>query len=210
MANLDVKHGFKDYLLITVNSFMYNPSHISVGTGDVSFNLEFQNHMIGTVDIHDLVLEPGLNKKFTNVKYHPHGAANIAAGQTMLENYVQGIESTTKIHGTKDTTDIASLKQAMSGIDLMVKIPPLHKLIILEDRLVIPKNIDKTHIAQASFQLANPFTASINLIKVDAKASYKGIFLGQISDDLSKNPIRANGHQTITSRTLPILSLIHI
>ena len=86
----------------------------------------------------------------------------------------------------------------------MVKIPPLHKLIILEDRLVIPKNIDKTHIAQASFQLANPFTASINLIKVDAKASYKGIFLGQISDDLSKNPIRANGHQTITSRTLPI------
>ena len=204
VANLDVKHGFKDYLLITVNSFMYNPSHISVGTGDVSFNLEFQNHMIGTVDIHDLVLEPGLNKKFTNVKYHPHGAANIAAGQTMLENYVQGIESTTKIHGTKDTTDIASLKQAMSGIDLMVKIPPLHKLIILEDRLVIPKNIDKTHIAQASFQLANPFTASINLIKVDAKASYKGIFLGQINDDLSKNPIRANGHQTITSRTLPI------
>jgi hypothetical protein len=60
VANLDVNHGYPDYLLIKVDSALYNPrsvlvmgvycgvSHVScrsnltVGTGDVSFGLQFQ------------------------------------------------------------------------------------------------------------------------------------------------------------------------
>lgn len=204
VQNLDVRHGYKSYLLITANSFLYNPSHLTVGTGDVSFDLLFKGRKIGNVELDDLVIEPGVNKRFTKVKYQPQGSENVAAGQEMLENYVQGIESKTIIKGTSGTTDIVSLKQALAGIELTVMIPPLHKLLIIEDRLVIPKNIAQTSTAQASFQLANPFTASINLLKIDAKAIYKGIFLGEIKEDLSKNPIRAPGHTTITSRSLPI------
>ena len=146
----------------------------------MSFNLFFQDHLIGSANINDLVIHPGLNKVPTNVHYSPQGAANTRAGQTMLENYVQGISSTTYIRGSKGTTDIASLKQALSGIELRVTIPPLKKLLITEDQLVIPKNIAQTSIARAKFQLANPFTASINLLKVKAKASYKGIYLSLI------------------------------
>ena len=204
VEDLDVAHGYPKYLLVTINAFLYNPSHLTVGTGDVSFNLFFQNHLIGSANINDLVIHPGLNKVPTNVHYSPQGAANTRAGQTMLENYVQGISSTTYIRGSKGTTDIASLKQALSGIELRVTIPPLKKLLITEDQLVIPKDIAQTSIAQAKFQLANPFTASINLLKVKAKASYKGIYLGVIDADLHKNPIRAPGHKTITSRMLPL------
>ncbi len=39
---LDVHHGFPDYLLVKVNSSLFNPSNITLGTGDTSFGLVFQ------------------------------------------------------------------------------------------------------------------------------------------------------------------------
>ena len=202
-SDLDVKHGYKSYLLITLKASLYNPSHITIGTGDVSFNLQYKNHPIGTAEISGLILKPGVNNISTSVHYSPHGSSNVAAGQNLLENYVQGVISTARILGSRDTTPIASLKEALSGIQLSTQIPPLHQLLIIEAKLVIPKNIAQSSTAQASFQLKNPFTASINLLKVNAKASYQGIYLGVIDQSLSP-AIRANGHTTITSRTLPL------
>lgn len=39
---LDVHQGFPDYLLIKVNSSLFNPSNNTLGTGDASFSLVFQ------------------------------------------------------------------------------------------------------------------------------------------------------------------------
>ncbi|WFD49313.1 hypothetical protein GLX27_003993 [Malassezia furfur] len=202
-SDLDVKHGYKSYLLITLKASLYNPSRITIGTGDVSFALGYTGHPIGSAQISNLVLHPGVNNISTNVHYAPHGSVNERAGQQLLENYVQGVVSTAKISGSRDTTPIASLKEALSGIQLSTQIPPLHQLLIIEAKLVIPKNIAQTSLAQSSFRLKNPFTASINLLKVNAKASYQGIYLGVIDQNLSP-PIRADGHTTITSRTLPL------
>jgi hypothetical protein len=60
-----------------------------------------------------------------------------------------------------------------------------------------------TGIAQATFTLANPFTASINLLTVDANATFQNLTLGSINADESSNPIHADGHSNITSPTLP-------
>jgi len=203
VSDLDVYHGYKSYLLIKVNAHLYNPSHITVGTGDVSFGLQFQSHTIGSADINDLIIQPGLNNIPTDVHYSPQGSENTAAGQKMLENYVMGVVSTAIIQGSSSTTDIGSLKKALAGIRLTTQIPPLHQLLIVEARLTVPKNIAKTSTAEATFQLVNPFTASINLIKVNAKAIYDGIYVGKIDQDLSKNPVHAPGHTKIVSRSLP-------
>lgn len=203
VSNLDVKHGYSKYLLITLTAHLFNPSHLTVGTGDVSFDLMFHQGTIGEVDINNLVLSPGENNVFTNVHYDPQGSSNKAKGQQLLENYVQGVESTSVIQGSDKTTDIASLKQALKGIELQVTIPPLHQLLIIEDKLVVPKNIAQTSIADATFQLKNPFTASIRLEKVLVKVYYQGIYLGKIDEKL-KPEIVAPGHTTITSRSLPL------
>ena len=113
-SDLDVKHGYKSYLLITLKASLYNPSHITIGTGDVSFNLQYKNHPIGTAEISGLILKPGVNNISTSVHYSPHGSSNVAAGQNLLENYVQGVISTARILGSRDTTPIASLKEALS------------------------------------------------------------------------------------------------
>lgn len=51
VANLDVNHGYADYLLITVDTSLFNPSNLTIGTGDVSFALLFENQVIASADL---------------------------------------------------------------------------------------------------------------------------------------------------------------
>ncbi|WFD34248.1 hypothetical protein MCUN1_001085 [Malassezia cuniculi] len=204
VSDLDVYHGYKSYLVIKLNAYLYNPSTITIKVGDVSFPMYFDNHQIGTANIYGLVLTPGTNKVPTDAHYAPQGAANTAAGKRMLENYVQGITSDAAIIGSTSATDVESLKEAFSGLNLPTQIPPLKQLLIPQAYLTVPKNVAATFRALTSFQLRNPFTASVNLIKVNAKVTYQGIYVGKIEENLSGNPISAGGHKTITSRTLPL------
>ncbi|KAI5474806.1 pre-rrna processing protein [Pseudohyphozyma bogoriensis] len=197
-------HGYPRYLQINVNAHLYNPSsQITIGTGDVAFGLQFQNELIGTADITNLILVPGANVIATAVHYAPSGSAETAAGQVLLENFIQGIASTTLIVGNDGTTNIDSLKAALESIQLTTTIPPLEQNLITEAKLTFPLNIADTSVADATFMLGNPFTAEINLISVVTNATYNGIFLGQINEQNLNPAISAPGHTTINSPTLP-------
>lgn len=89
--------------------------------------------------------------------------------------------SDTTIFGTQDTTPIASLQYALSAIQLATVIPPYTQNLITEADLTFPTDIGTTGIATATFNLQNPFTASINLLGVVANATYNGLYLGQIN-----------------------------
>ncbi|CAO1639236.1 unnamed protein product [Sympodiomycopsis kandeliae] len=210
VSNLDVVHGYPTYLLITVNTALFNPSAITIGAGDVRFAVLFQDRPIGMAIIKNIILVPGTNIVPTQINYAPQGAENVRAGQTLLENYVSNITSPTIVAGTQQTTPIESLVQALSGIRLTAEIPPLLKLIVVQANLVVPKNIAQTGVASATVNIANPFTASINILKLSALANYFGpsdygtITLGSIMQDFSSNPLANPGHQTTTSRSIPI------
>lgn len=144
--------------------------------------MTFNGQTIGSAVITALVLVPGDNIVPTAVHYapDPSNAAAESAGQLLLENFVQGVESSTIIEGTMGTTPLASLQLALSSIRLVANIPPIHQNLITQANLAFPLDIAKTHIAQSTFNLANPFTAGINLLSVTANATYQGIYLGQI------------------------------
>ncbi|KAF5389363.1 hypothetical protein D9757_004389 [Collybiopsis confluens] len=203
VSNLDVNHGFSDYLLIKVDSPLTNPSNLTIGAGDVAFGLQFQDQTIGTADLDNLVIVPGKVTYAIGVHYSPQGGA-VSAGQTLLENYLQGVNSDTTIQGSTDSTPIESLQEALSDIRLTpVTIPALNQSLISSASLTFPTDIISTGIAQTQFTLANPFTASINLLTVSASATYQNISLGTIDADESSNPIHADGHSNVTSPTLP-------
>ena len=204
VTSLDVNHGFPDYLLIKVDSSLFNPSNLTLGTGDVAFDLQFNGDTIGEADASNLLILPGNQSYALDVHYQPQGSA-VASGQKMLENFLQGVTSASTIRGTTHSTDIESLQLAMSKINLSpVNIPALHQNLITTASLVFPPDIAKTGIAQTSFTLSNPFTASINLLKVNAAATFGNLSLGSIDHvDRSSDPIHADGHATISSPTLP-------
>lgn len=204
VSDLDVLHGYPTYLEITVMTQLYNPSDITIGAGDISFSALFQNNVIGNALINNVLLVPGINNIPTQINYMPVGAANVASGQTLLQNYVQNITSDAVVQGNSQTTPIPSLLQGLSGVTLTAAIPPLEKLIVIEAFLEVPMNIAQTGVASASVMIANPFTATINIINLIAQANYQGITIGNINDDLSANPIVAPGKVTSESRTVPI------
>ncbi|TFY72142.1 hypothetical protein EVG20_g865 [Dentipellis fragilis] len=204
IETLDVNHGFSDYLLIKVNSTLFNPSNITLAAGDVAFGLFFQDQEIGTADISNILILPGNDTYAIDVHYQPEGGA-VSTGQQLLENYLQGVTSDTTIQGTQDTTPIDSLKLAMSEIRLSpVQIPALHQNLVPSAALLFPTDIVQTGIASSSFVLDNPFTASLNLLRVTATATHQNLNLGKIDNvDLSSSPVHADGHSDVTSQEIP-------
>ncbi|GAA5969858.1 hypothetical protein JCM21900_004182 [Sporobolomyces salmonicolor] len=201
VSDLDVYHGYSSYLQINVNAHLYNPSNITIGTGDVAFGLIFNSQQIGTADISNLVLVPGANTVPTNVHYQPSGGSAQAAGQLLLENYVQGVNSSTIIQGTDSTTPIASLQDALKSIQLGTIIPALNQNLITQASLTFPIDIADTGLANAVVTLQNPFTATINLLQVLTNATYNGIYLGQVNEKLSP-AFTTSGHSTASSQNL--------
>lgn len=206
VSDLDVVHGYPTYLMITVMTQLVNPSDITIGAGDIQFAALFQDHVIGAALIKNVLLVPGVNNIPTQINYMPVGADNVRSGQTLLENYVQNITSDAVVQGTTQTTPIPSLIQGLSGIQLTAAIPPLLKLVVIQAALEVPTNIAQTSIAMASVMIANPFTASINIINLQAQAVYQGITIGRINQNLGaeNNIISAPGKVTTQSQQIPI------
>lgn len=202
--NLDVAHGYSDYLLITCDTTLLNPSNLTIGAGDVAFGLVFEGQTVGSADIDGLVIIPGSANYTTGVHYSPQGDSPTTAGEHMLENYIQGVISSTTIQGSTDTTGIDSLKLAMSEVKLQADIPALHQNLITGASLSFPKDIVITGVAEASFSLANPFTATINLETVNASTFYDPVYIGGFYHvDLSSSPMSVPGHESGTSSKLP-------
>ncbi|KAI0268735.1 hypothetical protein BC834DRAFT_651204 [Gloeopeniophorella convolvens] len=204
VASIDVNYGFPDYLLIKTNSSLFNPSNITLGIDDVDFGLVFQNQQIATADLTNLLLLPSNQSYPIDIHFQPQGDA-VPAGQALLQNYLQGIVSDTTIQGSQSSTAIDSLKVAMSDIHLTpVQVPALHQNLITSASLELPTNIVQTGIASASFVLVNPFTASINLLRVTSTVTFGPLTLGKIDNvDLSSSPVHADGHSSVTSQQLP-------
>ncbi len=205
VSNLDVARGYPDYLMITLDTALYNPSDLTIGVGDVNFNTLYTGDLIGQALINGLTVTPGVNNVPTVLRYSPQGAHNVRAGQTVLENYVQNITSDATVAGTRGSTPIESLQQALSGVSLDTKIPPLERLIITGAILEVPRDIAQNGgVATTQVIVDNPFTASLNIIRVKAQAEYAGATIGTVDADLGSNPIRAPGKQVTTSQAIPI------
>lgn len=66
------------------------------------------------------------------MRYAPTGGASTAAGQLLLENYIQGVDSDVNIAGTDSTTPYGSLQPALGAIKIATTIPAIHQLLITE------------------------------------------------------------------------------
>ena len=86
------------------------------GTGDVSFVLQFEGATIGSALISNLISTPGSGNYSVDVHYQPQGSA-VSISETLLENFLQGIDSDTTTLGSADTTPIDSslLSQKLSS-----------------------------------------------------------------------------------------------
>lgn len=140
----------------------------------------------------------------------PPSGNDAAEIDKLFSQYVSGLNQTLNVDGDSvepggpGTAEIGWLSTAFKTLELNVTLPGLQTSLITAVSLTFPTDIVQTGIAEATFTLANPFTAGLNIVEASANATFRDLSLGDIDHvDLSASPIHADGHSNVTSQDLP-------
>ncbi|CAO3627231.1 unnamed protein product [Cunninghamella blakesleeana] len=197
--SVDMTGGTKEALQLDIGVTMGNPSDFSMSVGDVVFNMFAGSTQVGTVTLNNLTLQRGDNNVIAKANFDPKSSQD---GQTMLSTFVMGKNSSASIGGFEKSTAIASLVKALSVIKIDTTLPGLKAPLIQYGNLVVPENAPQTGVVNVAVTIANPFTAGLAITAVKAAATYKGMPVGNIDQDISSNPYVIGGHATTASPQL--------
>jgi hypothetical protein len=197
--SVDMTGGTQDALQLDIGVTMGNPSDFSMSVGDVTFAMFSGSSKVGTVTLNNLVLKRGSNTVIAKANFDPKSSQD---GQTMLSSFVMGQNSSTSIGGFEESTQVASLVKALGAIKIDTTLPGLKSPLIQNGALTVLTDSVQTSIVHVSVSIANPFTAGLAITKVKSAATYKGMPVGNIDQDISNNPFVIGGNSTASSPQL--------
>ncbi|CAO3627218.1 unnamed protein product [Cunninghamella blakesleeana] len=199
--SVDMTGGTQQALQLDIGVTMGNPSDFSMSVGDVVFNMFAGASQVGTVTLSNLTLQRGENTVIAKANFDPKSSQD---GQTMLSTFVMGQNSSASIGGFAQSTAITSLVKALSAVKIDTTLPGLKSPLIQYANLVVPETAPQTGVVNVAVTIANPFTAGLAITKVVSAATYKGMPVGNIDQDISSNPYVIGGHATTAS---PLLNM---
>jgi hypothetical protein len=197
--SLDVTGGNSDALLLGINVTMTNPSDFSISTGDVSFNMGASGTDLGVVTLNNLTLARGPNTVLASATFNPKASD---VGQNLLSTFVMGKDNAVDISGFKNSTAIASLANALGAISLGSTLPGLKTALIQGGALTVLSDTPKTGVVGVKVSIANPFSAGLSITQVTAAATFVGMPVGNINQDISSSPFVIPGKATAQSQDL--------
>ncbi|ORZ08637.1 hypothetical protein BCR42DRAFT_335337 [Absidia repens] len=197
--SVDMTGGTQDALQLDIGVTMGNPSDFSMSVGDVTFAMFADNKQVGTVALNNLTLNRGETTVVAKASFDPKSSDE---GQKMLSSFVMGQNSSAAIGGFDGSTAIASLAKALSAIKIGTTLPGLKSPLIQNGALTVLPDTIQTSIVNVAVSIANPFTAGMAITKVKSAATYKGMPVGNIDQDISGNPFVIGGHATGVSPKL--------
>ncbi|KAI9306100.1 hypothetical protein BJ944DRAFT_178845 [Cunninghamella echinulata] len=197
--SVDMTGGTKEALQLNIGVSMGNPSDITMSIGDVTFAMFAGSTQVGTVKLANLTLQRGTNNVIALANFDPKSSQD---GQNMLSAFVMGQNSSTSIGGFTESTAIASLAKALGAIKIKTVLPGLPSTLIKSASLTVLPDTIQTSIVNVAVIIENPFTAGLAINKVISAATYKGMPIGNIDQDLSSNPFVITGHTNGTSPQL--------
>jgi hypothetical protein len=197
--SLDVTGGTAENLILSINVTMTNPADFSISTGDVSFLMGSNGTDLGVVTLGNLSLARGDNQKIASATFDPKSSD---VGQNLLSSFVMGADNSVSISGYQNSTNIASLAGALGAVSLGSTLPGLKTALIQGASIVVSDDTPKTGIVGTKVSLANPFSAGLAITSVVASATYQGMPVGNIDQDISSNPFSVSGKTTGESNSL--------
>lgn len=196
---VDMTGGTSENLLLSINVTMDNPSDFSMSVGDVNFAFIANNEQLGNVVLSNLTLERGVNHKTASATFNPKVSQN---GQNILSQFVMGKNNGVSIGGFNGSTAVASLATALGAIKIDTTLPGLTSPLIQGGKLTVMDTSPKDGVVGVQVSIANPFSASMAITKVVTSATYKGLPVGNINQDISGNPFNVPGKATAQSQEL--------
>lgn len=199
--SLDVTGGSETGLALAINVSMDNPSDFSISTGDVIFNMGASGTTIGLVTLSNLTLNRGINTVQAAASFDPKSSD---VGQNLLSTFIMGADNGVEINGFADSTNIASLAGGLSVLQMTSVLPGLKTALIQGASMSVLPDTLTTSMVGVKVSIANPFSAGLSISKVISAATFAGMPVGNIDQDISSNPFTIGGKATAES---PVLSM---
>ncbi|KAG0302815.1 hypothetical protein BGZ98_007205 [Dissophora globulifera] len=185
IANISVVGGTPDYLLINQNVVLQNPSGLTVKVGDISLNINYAGHTMGKAVVSNMVLAPGANTLPAVFKLAPD-VPQIRDG--FLSGFVAGASFTLDVAGADDSTNIESLKLAMSSIKMSSTITGITDKLIAPGSAAQPNfmnmvQLDPTQprLSPVQVMVYNPFDTPLYIKALQASTSWNGKDFGVVN-----------------------------
>lgn len=156
-----------DYIKVGLEISLDNPSQITINLGDITLDVNMNefNALVGQTILKDLTLKPGNNT--LSCEMHM-GGSNAQALLQLLSNYMTGAHVPLTVTGSDKSTEIASLKDAMSTVKLDTSMTGQTEKLI-QSATVKAKAIEAlAGKAKTSIVLHNPLDTEFSLRKVEA------------------------------------------
>jgi hypothetical protein len=199
--SLDVMGGTTAGLQLAINVTMENPSDFGISTGDVSFNMGASGTTLGLVTLSNLTLNRGINTIQATSSFDPKSSD---VGQNLLSTFIMGADNGVEITGFAESTNIASLAGGLSVLQMNSVLPGLKTALIQGASMVVLPDTLTTSMVGVKVSIANPFSAGLSISKVISAATFAGMPVGNIDQDISNNPFIIAGKSTAES---PVLSM---
>ncbi|KAG0334092.1 hypothetical protein BG004_000562 [Podila humilis] len=186
ITNISITGGTPEYLEIHQNVVLQNPSGLTVKVGDVAFNIGYAGHAMGRAIVSNMVLVPGANA--LPAVFHLTPDAD-AVRDAFLSGFVTGASFTLDVAGGADSTDVASLKDAMASVKMASTITGISDKLIgpgtaAQAGLLEMMQIFHERVTPVQVAIFNPFDTPLYIKHMTAKNVWKGIDFGTIDADV--------------------------
>ncbi|KAF0444857.1 hypothetical protein F8M41_003280 [Gigaspora margarita] len=205
ITSIDVTNGTNETLFMEITTSLFNPTNTETDVGDVNFDFFFEGQNLGFASIKSLNVAQGNNNISSLVSFQPSTPDAMIAGIKMFSNFIEGKTQTTVISGSDNSTEVDSLKEAFSALNISKDLPGLSKPLISSTYVVLTNDTLKTGFGAGGFTMDNPFTANIAITGVvNGSITFHDITLGTINVPDSPIPITFPGKQSTKSLPVPV------
>ncbi|KAI8143830.1 hypothetical protein BJV82DRAFT_557523 [Fennellomyces sp. T-0311] len=165
ILKMAVTGGTPDHIEVTLTVSFVNPSQISITVGTLTFESIMQENgvSIGTVIMNDVVIKPGENT--FDCIMHMHSSKKELVDQ-MVSIYMTNAQAPLTIAGTKDSTKIASLQDALSTVRLQTMMQGINSNLVERTDVEARAAVVITKKAKTWVTLNNPLETSYTIKKV--------------------------------------------
>ncbi|CAG8470506.1 8851_t:CDS:2 [Diversispora eburnea] len=191
-------------VLIFLQVTMTNPSKITVGAGDVNFDIHFKGQSMGTTTIKDIVIEPGKKNYDANFLFAPKTPEAIKAGSDLLGNFLTAKKSDLIVLGNSDSTPITSLKSAFESLSLKTFLQIDAPRVLDSVEVTVGLDVLKTKSGLANITIINSLNIGYEITGMEATASFQGKELGKIDVPQALVPTKVGVLSTIHAGGIPI------
>ncbi|KAF9285775.1 hypothetical protein BGZ68_003559 [Mortierella alpina] len=182
VSNVVIAGGTSDYILLTEQLAVPNPSALSFSSGSATLTVfdKETDQYLGELFFPAMKLVPGANSVSTQFLFHPK---NEALRDSFIAKYLVGGESLLKAIGTKDSTQSPELQLAFSQIALASTAPgmnPPPRLILSGTAKSNLNTVVGNRQTIVQIRMLNPMNTDLMVTGLETQVYQQGTFFGTV------------------------------